>query len=60
MRPEKPVEIRELNANVPSNEKNEEKQQAKKPKALAPGQWMRVVMGFEAPFGHDGMPTVWG
>jgi len=28
--------------------------------ALPAGQWLRVVMGFEAPFGHDGLPTVWG
>jgi hypothetical protein len=24
------------------------------------GQWMREVMGLRAPFGHDGLPTVWG
>ena len=27
---------------------------------LPPGQWMRKVLGFEAPFGHDNLPTVWG
>jgi hypothetical protein len=29
-------------------------------RVLSPGQWMRTVLGFEAPFGHDGLPTVWG
>jgi len=29
-------------------------------RVLPAGQWLRVVMGFEAPFGFDGMPTVWG
>ena len=28
--------------------------------ALPAGQWLRAVLGFEAPFGHDGLPTVWG
>lgn len=27
---------------------------------LAAGDWLRVVAGFRAPFGHDGLPTVWG
>lgn len=28
--------------------------------ALPAGQWLRAVLGFDAPFGHDGLPTVWG
>ena len=32
----------------------------KEPCRLAAGQWLRVMTGFSAPFGHDGMPTVWG
>jgi hypothetical protein len=27
---------------------------------ISAGQWMREVTGFTAPFGHDGLPTVWG
>jgi hypothetical protein len=27
---------------------------------VSAGQWMREVTGFNAPFGHDGLPTVWG
>jgi len=27
---------------------------------LAAGDWLRAVMGFQAPFGRDGLPTVWG
>jgi hypothetical protein len=27
---------------------------------VSAGQWLREVTGFEAPFGHDGLPTVWG
>ena len=30
------------------------------PRRLAAGDWLRAVMGFRAPFGHDGLPTVWG
>ena len=32
---------------------------AQQPEVLAAGLWLRVVLGFEAPFGFDGMPTVW-
>lgn len=31
-----------------------------KPERLAPATWLRVVAGFDKPFGHDGLPTVWG
>jgi hypothetical protein len=41
-----------------SEEKKESRPEARQ--ALSPGQWMRAVLGFEAPFGHDGLPTVWG
>ena len=27
---------------------------------LDAGQWARQVAGLKAPFGHDGLPTVWG
>jgi hypothetical protein len=27
---------------------------------LSAGEWARRVLGFDAPFGHDGLPTVWG
>ncbi len=27
---------------------------------LSPGEWLRAVDGFGAPFGFDRMPTVWG
>ena len=27
---------------------------------LPAGLWLRAVLGFEAPFGFDRMPTVWG
>ncbi|HEX8236225.1 MAG TPA: hypothetical protein VF600_09740 [Abditibacteriaceae bacterium] len=30
------------------------------PRLVSAGQWMREVTGFKAPFGHDGLPTVWG
>jgi len=29
-------------------------------RVLGAGEWLRAVTGFQAPFGHDGMPTVWG
>jgi hypothetical protein len=29
-------------------------------KVLSPGEWVRVVSGFDAPFGFDRMPTVFG
>ncbi len=29
-------------------------------RVLGAGEWLRAVTGFEAPFGHDGNPTVWG
>jgi len=37
-----------------------ENRQSEEPRRLAAGDWLRAVMGFSAPFGHDGMPTVWG
>ncbi len=37
-----------------------EASQNAEPRRLAAGQWLRVMTGFSAPFGHDGMPTVWG
>ena len=27
---------------------------------LSPGEWIRAVSNFDAPFGFDRMPTVWG
>jgi len=27
---------------------------------LSPGEWLRAVEDFRAPFGFDRMPTVWG
>lgn len=27
---------------------------------LSPGEWLRVVEDYRAPFGFDRMPTVWG
>lgn len=27
---------------------------------ITPAQWARLVLGNQKPFGHDGMPTVWG
>jgi hypothetical protein len=33
---------------------------ASQPPVLPAGLWLRAVLGFEAPFGFDGMPTVWG
>jgi len=27
---------------------------------LAPSLWLRAMTDFDAPFGHDGLPTVWG
>jgi hypothetical protein len=27
---------------------------------ISAADWLRVVGGFKAPFGHDGLPTVWG
>jgi len=30
------------------------------PRVLGAGEWLRAVTGFQAPFGKDGMPTVWG
>jgi len=27
---------------------------------LPAGEWLRRMTGFQAPFGHDGLPTVWG
>jgi hypothetical protein len=27
---------------------------------LAPSMWLRAMTDFDAPFGHDGLPTVWG
>lgn len=38
----------------------EQVSQEHKPQVLSAGQWLRAVVGVEAPFGHDGMPTVWG
>jgi hypothetical protein len=29
------------------------------PQLLDAGQWLRLMTGFEAPFGFDRMPTVW-
>ncbi len=29
-------------------------------KVLSPGEWVRAVSGFDAPFGFDRMPTVFG
>jgi hypothetical protein len=30
------------------------------PRVISAGEWLRLMTGFQAPFGHDGMPTVWG
>ena len=27
---------------------------------LSPGEWLRAVEDFRAPFGFDRMPTIWG
>jgi len=27
---------------------------------LAPSMWLRAMTDFDAPFGKDGLPTVWG
>lgn len=32
----------------------------KQPAAVSPGQRLRQLLGINAPFGHDGLPTVWG
>ena len=29
-------------------------------RVLSPGEWVRAVSGFDAPFGFDRMPTVFG
>jgi hypothetical protein len=39
---------------------NNESPQPATPRLVSAGQWMREVTGFKAPFGHDGLPTVWG
>ena len=43
-----------------TDEKARENRAQDETRRLAAGDWLRAVMGFSAPFGHDGMPTVWG
>ena len=43
-----------------ADEKARENRAQDETRRLAAGDWLRAVMGFSAPFGHDGMPTVWG
>ena len=43
-----------------ANEAGTQNEGGGKPRRLAAGEWLRAVMGFEAPFGRDGLPTVWG
>jgi hypothetical protein len=38
----------------------EEKDKSHNRKSLSAGEWLRKVLGIDAPFGHDGLPTVWG
>jgi hypothetical protein len=38
----------------------EEKDKSHNRKSLPAGEWLRKVLGIDAPFGHDGLPTVWG
>ena len=39
---------------------NAEKDKSYSRKSLPAGEWLRKVLGIDAPFGHDGLPTVWG
>jgi len=38
----------------------EDKDKSHSRKSLPAGEWLRKVLGIDAPFGHDGLPTVWG
>lgn len=35
-------------------------QERAKPQVISAGQWLRTILGSQAPFGRDGMPTVLG
>lgn len=43
-----------ISRRTPQNARNEKRE------VLPAAQWLRAVMGFEAAFGRDGLPTVWG
>jgi hypothetical protein len=51
---------RNTRTNETARKDGSQKQIAQDQGALPAGQWLRVVLGFDAPFGHDGLPTVWG
>lgn len=44
----------------PTSRRTTQKVRNEKREVLPAAQWLRAVTGFEAPFGHDGLPTVWG
>ena len=50
----------ENNENVPTPNQEHKSMASHGTRRLAAGDWLRAVAGFSAPFGHDGMPTVWG
>jgi|GEM_PF-4551858 len=43
-----------------ANEMLKEAATAPAPRKLAPSLWLRAMTDFDAPFGRDGLPTVWG
>jgi hypothetical protein len=61
----------ELNRNTVENSRSEAASSARRTPSPRPsrkstdgpildaGEWLRAMTGFDAPFGHDGMPTVW-
>jgi len=44
----------------PSNTQLKKEITDKQPVKLAPSMWLRAMTDFDAPFGKDGLPTVWG
>ena len=45
---------------APAQNQEQNSNAQRESRRLAAGDWLRAVAGFSAPFGHDGMPTVWG
>lgn len=55
-----PQEIQDQVENARLSGARDEKGTDGKQRRLAAGEWLRAMTDFAAPFGHDGMPTVWG